>query len=163
MKWSEVIAHKELSNLSFKVELNEWGNIVMSPASNRHGYIQTQLVLELNQQKHSGAVFTECSVETSKGVKVADVVWGSSAFFSENGLDTPYQVAPEVCIEIRSPSNTRNEMQEKKDLYLAKGAEEVWVCDEDGLVVFYNARGEIQHSNQFPEFPTTLVLDFPPA
>lgn len=114
MKWSEVIAHKELSNLPFKVELNEWGNIVRSPASNRHGYIQTQLVLELNQQKHSGTVFTECSVETSKGVKVADVVWGSSVFFSENGLDTSYQVAPEVCIEIRSPSNTRNEMQEKK-------------------------------------------------
>ncbi|MDE2829499.1 MAG: Uma2 family endonuclease [Gemmatimonadota bacterium] len=163
MKWSEVIAHKELSNLPFKVELNEWGNIVMSPASNRHGYIQTQLVLELNQQKQSGTVFTECSVETSKGVKVADVVWGSSVFFLENGLDTPYQVAPEVCIEIRSPSNTRNEMQEKKDLYLAKGAEEVWVCDEDGLMVFYNARGEIQRSNQFPEFPTTLALDFPPA
>ena len=163
MKWSEVIAHTELSNLSFKVELNEWGNIVMSPASNRHGYIQAQLILELNRQKHSGVVFTECSVETSKGVKVADVVWGSSSFFSENGLDTPYQVAPEICIEIRSPSNTRNEMREKKDLYLAKGAEEVWVCDEDGVMVFYNARGEIHHSNQFPEFPSSLVLDFPPS
>ncbi len=54
-------------------------------------------------------------------------------------------------------------MDGEKDLYLAKGAEEVWVCDEDGLVVFYNARGEIQRSNQFPESPTTLALDFPPA
>lgn len=163
MKWSEVIENKELSNLSFKVELNEWGNIVMTPASNRHGYIQTQIVLELNQQKSSGAVFTECSVETSKGVKVADVVWGSNAFFSENELDTPYQVAPEVCIEILSPSNTTNEMREKKDLYLAKGAEEVWVCDEEGKMTFYSTRGEIQHANQFPEFPTTLTLDFPPT
>jgi len=29
MKWPEVLENKELSNLSFKVELNEWGNIVM--------------------------------------------------------------------------------------------------------------------------------------
>jgi len=103
MKWSEVIAHKELSNLPFKVELNEWGNIVMSPASNRHGYIQTQLVLELNQQKQSGTVFTECSVETSKGVKVADVVWGSSVFFLENGLGgiaRDLKISPETVIQI---------------------------------------------------------------
>ena len=81
MKWSEVIEDKTLQDLPYKIELNEWGNIVMTPASNRHGFIQARIATELNQQGDSGEAFVESSIETSKGVKVADVIWGSSRFF----------------------------------------------------------------------------------
>ena len=37
MKWDEVCKYPLLQDLPYKVELNEWGNIVMSPASNRQG------------------------------------------------------------------------------------------------------------------------------
>lgn len=37
MKWSEVINDKTLQDLPYKIELNEWGHIVMSPVSNLHG------------------------------------------------------------------------------------------------------------------------------
>ena len=37
MKWDEVCKDTLLQDLPYKVELNEWGNIVLSPASNRHG------------------------------------------------------------------------------------------------------------------------------
>ena len=161
MKWSEVIEDKTLQDLPYKIELNEWGNIVMTPASNRHGFIQARIATELNQQGDSGEAFVESSIETSKGVKVADVIWGSSRFFEKNGLETPYRVAPEICVEVLSPSNTMAEMEEKKDLYLAKGAREVWVCDEEGQLTFFDVSGRIDHSGVFPDFPTEVALELP--
>jgi len=161
MKWSEVIEDRTLQDLPYKIELNEWGNIVMTPASNRQGFIQGKIARFLNQQNLSGETLPECSIETSKGVKVADVIWGSGRFFEQNGLETPYRIAPEICVEVLSPSNTIAEMEEKKDLYLAKGAREVWVCDEEGQLTFFDVSGRIALSELFPDFPTEVVLDLP--
>jgi Uma2 family endonuclease len=122
MEWSKVCEDKTLQNLPYKIELNEWGNIVMTPASNRHGNIQTQIAFHLMTLMGTGTVLTECSVDTTKGVKVADVVWVSSDFLSRNRGQTPYLEAPEICAEIKSPSNSDAEMMEKKDLYFSKGA-----------------------------------------
>ncbi|XOF33684.1 MAG: hypothetical protein ACL93V_17095 [Candidatus Electrothrix sp. YB6] len=47
-----------------------------------------------------GKVITECSIQTSQGVKVADVAWVSDEFFARYGYDTPYKRAPEICVEI---------------------------------------------------------------
>ncbi|RME59856.1 Uma2 family endonuclease, partial [Candidatus Parcubacteria bacterium] len=33
MKWSEVLADPTLQDLPYKIELNEWEQIVMTPAS----------------------------------------------------------------------------------------------------------------------------------
>jgi len=35
MQWQDVINDKSLQDLPYKIELNEHGNIVMSPASNK--------------------------------------------------------------------------------------------------------------------------------
>lgn len=34
MKWQEVCEDKALQDLPYKIELNRWGQIVMSPAKN---------------------------------------------------------------------------------------------------------------------------------
>ena len=138
MDWSEVCQNKALQDLPFKIELNEWGQITMTPASNKHGHIQVLVAFTLMQQKTAGRVLTECSVQTSQGVKVADAAWGSDAFFARHGVDTPYFQAPELCVEIRSPSNSIGEMLAKKDLYLARGAQEFWLVDEGGHLRFYS-------------------------
>ena len=161
MKWPEVCDDKVLQDLPYKIELNEWGQVVMSPASNRHGLVQTIIAFMLMQLKKGGSVLTECSIQTSKGTKVADVVWGSDEFFVANQLDTPYQVSPDVCVEIISPSNTSDEMDEKKDLYFARGAKEVWFCDEEGNVKFYSYSGEIPQSNIFETFPRQVIMELP--
>ncbi len=160
MKWSEVIAEKNLQDLPYKIELNEWGNIVMSPASNRHSFLQMAIAMLLAAQKPDGHTFNECSVETSQGVKVADVIWGSSDFFSLYQLDTPYLVAPELCIEIMSPSNSMDEMKEKKDLYIERGAAEVWICEESGDITFWDNQGKISTSVLFPDFPESINVPF---
>ena len=160
MNWSEVIAEKNLQDLPYKIELNEWGNIVMSPASNRHSFLQMAIAMLLAAQKSDGHTFNECSVETSLGVKVADVIWGSSDFFSTHQLDTPYPAAPELCIEIMSPSNSMDEMEEKKDLYIERGALEVWICEESGAITFWDIQGKISTSVLFPDFPESINVPF---
>lgn len=146
MEWVEVINNPFLKDLPFKIELNKWGQILMSPASNRHGILQSDAVYRLRSKLPDGVVIVECSIQTSDGVKVADVAWASEEFIQRNGDTTPYQEAPEICIEIVSPSNSPGEMEQKIELYLAKGAHEVWVCGEDGEVRFYGHRGRVEQS-----------------
>ena len=122
MEWSEVIENESLQNLPFKIELNEWGHVVMSPASNIHGAVQIAIGALLIQLKLEGKVFSECSVKTPKGVKVADVAWASAAFLAKNEMKTPFDVAPELCAEVVSPSNSEAEMVQKRDLYFSRGA-----------------------------------------
>lgn len=146
MEWAEVINNPFLKDLPFKIELNKWGQILMSPASNRHGILQSDAVYLLRSRLPAGVVIVECSIQTADGVKVADVAWASEAFILRNGDTTPYQEAPEICIEIVSPSNSPEEMEQKIQLYLAKGAREVWVCAEDGHVRCYEQRGPVEQS-----------------
>ena len=52
---------------------------------------------------------------------------GRLTTFAEYGDVTPYPKAPEICVEVTSPSNSKEEIEHKTELYLAKGALEVWV------------------------------------
>jgi Putative restriction endonuclease len=54
--------------------------------------------------------------------------------------------APEICLEVMSPSNSPEEMAEKRALYFEAGAEEVWICELDGRMRFY-CRGELSDSS----------------
>ena len=40
MEWAEGISHPFLKDLPFKIELNKWGEVLMSLASNNHGRVQ---------------------------------------------------------------------------------------------------------------------------
>ena len=148
MEWQQVIENPFLQNLPFKIELNKWGKVLMSPASNNHGRWQFEVGALIKENKQSGVVITECSIQTSEGVKVADVAWLSDAFVEKHGFETPYDTAPEICVEIISPSNSKDEMNEKINLYLAQGAKEVWLCNQKGEVSYYSQHGQINHSNE---------------
>ena len=146
MEWIEVINNPILQDLPFKIELNKFGKLLMSPASNQHGQIQAELVYQLRSQLPKGKVITECSIQTTAGVKVADVAWASDEFISQYSFETPYPKAPEICIEIVSPSNSKAEMLEKVELYLAKGAQEVWIIYSNNKVLTFSHIGEIEES-----------------
>ena len=47
-------------------------------------------------------------------------------------------------------------MQEKVALYLAKGAQEVWLSDLNGRVRFFGPKGQRERSEIAPDFPSQL-------
>jgi len=99
-----------------------------------------------------GEAISECSIDTPEGVKVADVAWCSPEFLARHGYETPYSSAPEICVEIRSPSNSEEEIRFKVGLYLEQGAKEVWIVLETGSVRFFGPEGERSESS-FPIDP----------
>ena len=131
MRWADVIDNPFLQNLPFKIELNRWGRIEMSPASNQHGAVRSDLVAELRRRR-GGRVITECSIQTEDGVRVADVAWISNARLKEFGWVTPFPRSPELCVEIMSPSNSWAEMHVKAGHDLQAGALEVRVVTLEG-------------------------------
>ena len=157
MLWTEVLASPYLRDLPFKIETNEWGQIVMSPAKNLHSVVQGR-VLVLLEKALGGTVLPECSVQTSKGVKVADVAWLSPAFVKEHGwYEDPFQLAPEICVEVKSPSNSKAMLLEKADLYLARGAKEVWLVDAKGVTTIIGAGGERKKSQFKVKIPASFL------
>ncbi len=148
MEWAAVINDPLLKDLPFKIELNKWGKILMSPASNNHGRLQYEVGKFIDKYSSNGKIIMECSIETSDGVKVADVAWLSNEFIKKYGYNTPYPKAPEICVEILSPSNSTGEIEEKIQLYLAKGALEVWTVDEAGNKKYFSYEGKLKESFQ---------------
>lgn len=152
VKWNELIENPIFQNLPYKVELNKFGTIMMSPASNKHGYFQIEVGSQIKESRKSGRVFAECSILTSEGVRVADVAWASDEFVEEFGDITPFPKAPEICVEIKSTANSKGEMDEKIRLYLEKGAQEVWIVDLKGKTEFYSHIGKIKKSKLVEKF-----------
>jgi Uma2 family endonuclease len=137
-----------LAQVPGKLELNEKGSIELTPPNNRHAMLQAFVASELTRLKPDGTTFTECSVETEIGVRVPDVAWASAEFMRRHGTTTPFPNAPELCVEVLSPSNTAVEIRDKVAAYLAAGAREVWVVAEDGSIEISNERGA-QRSSVF--------------
>lgn len=156
MDWSEIVDNPYLADLPFKIEQDRFGNIVMSPASNRHALNQAAIAGLLLDHLTGGRSATECSVATPNGVKVPDVAWLSTGFLKEHGDATPFEVAPEVCVEVISPSNSRAELEEKRQLYFDAGAQEVWFCNDDGTMEFFTPAGDAANSLLAPSFPASI-------
>ena len=158
MRWQEVCDDPYLKNLPYKIELNEYGKILMSPQKVYHSAFQGRLSYLLQSLIKTGETLSECAITTPKGTKVADVAWASNERFAVIKNETACSIAPEICIEIISGSNSNKEMEEKKALYFSQGAEEFWLCDEAGHMDFYNPQGQLHQSTIVPDFPREVIL-----
>jgi Uma2 family endonuclease len=101
-------------------------------------------------------VLIELAILTDIGVRVPDVAWGSDAYVESQQGSTPATKAPEVCVEVLSPSNSDIEIREKTRAYLAAGAQEVWAITEDGAWHVFTAQGEqpsTRFAVQLPDLP----------
>ncbi len=158
MGWAEICEDPILKDLPYKIQTDKWGNIMMSPATNEHGMYQAKIIALISRLIEAGTIISECSVQTSEGVKVSDVAWASDKFMKKNKGENPFLESPEICIEILSPTNTITEMEEKKALYFDKGANEFWVCDKEGNMKFYLVTAKIKNSNIINDFPDKVVI-----
>ncbi|MBT9096879.1 Uma2 family endonuclease [Methylovulum psychrotolerans] len=156
MNWQEVCEHPSLRDLPFKIELDEYGRVIMCPVKVYHSLLQVRIAVLLERLLQKGAALSECAISTSKGTKVADVAWASSEVLRIIKTEAEASVAPEICVEIISASNTAREMAEKRQLYFEAGAQEVWMCDEKGAMSFFNADYPLLHSVLVPQFPEKI-------
>ncbi len=159
LRWTELCNDPRWHDLAGKIELNALGVIEMSPANNRHGIRQMAIGLALTQQLPAGTAMVECCILTTEGVRVPDVAWASAAFMSKHGQLSPFPSAPEICVEVRSPSNTDAEMAFKTQLFLDAGALEVWIVEDTGDWQVFDAQGAQPASRfgvQLPPGPADL-------
>lgn len=160
MTWAEICEDKRLAGLPNRIETDRWGRIVMSPPPrSRHGEYQLEIGGVLRELLRGGRALTECPIQTSEGVKAADLAWASHARRASKPNDPVFLVAPEICVEIQSPSDAEAELTERRRLFFEKGAQEFWLCDLNGQMTFLDPAGEIPQSQLCPGFPKTVRLE----
>ena len=157
MNWQEVCADPHLRNLPFKIELNEYGQVVMSPVKVYHSAFQGKIGTLLDRLL-DGYILDECAIATHKGTKAADVAWISPERFQIVREEDECSIAPEICVEVISSSNSKREISEKIALYFNQGALECWTCDERGNMQFYAPGGPLEKSALVPDFPVRVNL-----
>ena len=158
--WDKLIADSELAALPWRIETDEHGQVIMSPPpAPAHGNSQSEIARLLGNWNPGGKVITECPISTRKGVKAADVAWCSTSVWEATEGKSCFVTAPEICVEVISPSNTASEIAEKKTLYFEKGAKEVWLVSVGGEVSFYPEQDQesaVFSSSICPEFPAKI-------
>jgi len=142
-RYQALISDPSYASWPGRFELNGWGQIIMTPPANTwHNAVAGRLARVLAAAL-GGEAFQEGAIAVEgRGVLIADVVWCSSAFFAQHGGKGVLEAAPEICVEVLSPSNSTKEIEEKRAGYLAAGAVEVWIVDPVGrTVAFFSAEG----------------------
>ena len=160
-RWAELLPDRELARVEGRIETDRHGHILMSPPpAASHGRFQWEIGRLLWSLLDAGGVLTECPISTADGVKAADVVWASAERMKELGGQACFPRAPDICVEVMSPSNTDAELREKMALYFDAGAREVWLCSESGAMSFFRpgATRPMRASKLCPQFPKQVEL-----
>jgi Uma2 family endonuclease len=161
-RWQKIVNDPELSQRPERIETDARGQVIMAPPPDFiHRSQAKEIQAQLDRLFGQARAFTEQPVETAIGaIKIADVVWltREQCQLLIEDPNLPLNPAPPICVEILSPSNTIAQMEEKRALYFATGAKEVWLCERDGTVRFFDSSGEIAHSHLIQEFPKVISI-----
>jgi Uma2 family endonuclease len=146
VRYQDLCDNRCFANVPGKIEIDVWGRLVMTPPSYYHGLVQGRLCRSLAAL--GGETGVETAIATATGLFVADVTWASDQFVRAHLGEIALQQAPEVCIEVVSPSNSRNELEGKTAAFLAAGAREVWIVYlKSKRCEFYGPQGLMDRSN----------------
>lgn len=129
------------------------GEIVpTSPTGGRHAaiesYLAAQLTLFIQKQRLGWVMTGEVGIYTAHNpdrIRAADVAVFTRAQLSAGPPDGFIDAAPELVVEIVSPSDRWSAVQAKVEEYLDISAQQVWVIDpERQTVAVYDISGEVQ-------------------
>jgi Uma2 family endonuclease len=159
-RWEELCADPELAQTVGRVETDAQGAILMSPPPGApHSHCTSRILLKIHHLL-GGHPLPDCPISTLGGVRAADVGWFSEERFAQARGDLVFEIAPEICVEVLSPSNTAAEMRDKRRLYFEASALEVWICEKDGAMRFHTDPAApdrtAPQSRLCPAFPATI-------
>ena len=125
---------RQLPDSEYEYELHHGEVVAMTRPMARHWKLQRQLSRLLETRlKTFGEVATEVPYRPLPEfeLRVADVAAISLARWDAIDPDDNLYGAPELVIEVKSPSNTERQLRELASLCLNKGALEFWIVDID--------------------------------
>jgi Uma2 family endonuclease len=142
-RWNELAADPESPD---HFELNEFGELILTPKPTVGHQRAGSAVAHLLRVLVGGEAVTEVSVLTDRGVRVPDVAWMPTERWNQCKGQSPLQIVPDVCVEVLSPSDTREEISMKVGAYLRGGAREAIVVGLKGEVEFFGPEGKRESS-----------------
>jgi Uma2 family endonuclease len=133
-----------------RAELIDGRIIYMSPTGGQHGFLEVEFVAALdrfNRVRKLGWVFSgEVGIYIRRNpdrIRAADVVFVSRARLARRPRREFLNIAPELVVEIVSPSDRWDEIRQKLQDYFSIGVERVWVCEpEQQDILVYRAPDE---------------------
>lgn len=144
-------------NIDAPWETNGQGQIIVNPPPGyRHASRVSRLDRLLARLAPDWPATSDVAIHTLDGIKGPDLTLAAPGFQPMLDARGHLLAAPDICVEIMSPSNTWEEMRHKTMLYLAAGAREVWVCDEAGQLHFFDGTGCLQQSALIAGLPFSL-------
>jgi Uma2 family endonuclease len=122
---------EKLPDCEFRLELRHGQTVEMPPPKHAHYAIQQQLLALLIQAAGGAGRFgTEMGFQLGqRNFRVADVGFVSREVWDAIPPNGYLTRAPELVVEVLSPSNTVEEMRDKRKLCLENGSREFWVVD----------------------------------
>ena len=141
---------------TFRYELRHGELIQVAFPKLKHSLIQKRLYDVVEQASaDAGSAYVELGFRALPDgeYRRTDVAWVSKARWAEQDQEGYFRGAPDIVIEVLSPSNTMVEMLDKEKLCLENGSSEFWVVDidrrqikvstPDGMTVTYKSGQEI--------------------
>jgi len=133
-------------------ELIEGRIVPMTPAGSEHGVIESNLGRHLGNfvvDRKLGKVMNgEVGIFTRRrpdSVRGADIAFVSRERLADRPAKGFLTVAPELVVEIVSPSDRWQEMRQKIEEYFAIGVQRVWIVEPDNRdVLVYSASTEMR-------------------
>ena len=150
-----------------------------APAGHRHGLVESiiaaRLFAFLRENTLGRAVCGEVGVYIRREpdtVRAADVAFISHERYAQVRSDSYLDVAPELVVEILSPSDRWSDLQEKLGDYFAAGVQIVWLVDPQlaqvhvyealDQVTLLTREGQLSGGELLPGFKIPLTELFAP-
>jgi Uma2 family endonuclease len=148
-RWRALCEDPTFEDLAAKIELTEWGEILMSPVGKTHGLLAWRTG-DVLRSALGGRIMVEVGIATDVGIRAPDVAWCLEAYLAAHPEEAPLAAAPELCIEVFSSANSLPKLREKALAYVRAGAKEGWILiPATRTVEVYDAGGR-RPATQFP-------------
>jgi Uma2 family endonuclease len=137
----------EMVDEDTKADLIDGVMIVHSPASPRHdniaGFIRTLMRCYAEDQQLGLVLGPDSLIRFRRGRRCGPDVFYLEASRAPHPLPKEFTVVPHLILEVLSPSNRDDDLDEKRPVYRAAGVREIWFVDyEEEQILVDRRRGK---------------------
>jgi Uma2 family endonuclease len=141
-------------------ELLDGEVVEMPPPKQRHSVLVKRIVKILNRHIDEPRIWPETGFLIGRHCPQPDIAVIHVDQEMERGW---YSGAPLIAIEVASRGNTPDELEFKKELYLAHGAREVWIVYDKTRTVEWYGPGAVNRTLRSPFQSPELGAEIEPA